>query len=110
MSDTKSFTRRRFMMATGSTLAVMGAQSAFAQRLRLDPNSFQPIPIAIPNFVPGSPADGQVGADVAGVITNNLKRSGLFAPIDQAAFIEKITNIDVAPQFQNWKSINAQAL
>jgi len=36
--------------------------------------------------------------------------SGLFAPIDQAAFIERITNIDTAPQFQSWKSINAQAL
>src|ERR1700751_593703 len=110
MSETNSFTRRRFMMATGSAFAMLGTQSAFAQRLRLDPNSFQPIPIAIPNFVPGSPADGQVGADVTGVITNNLKRSGLFAPIDQAAFIERITNIDVAPQFANWKTINAQDL
>ncbi len=44
------------------------------------------------------------------VITNNLKRSGLFAPIDQAAYIEKVINIDAAPQFQNWKTINAQAL
>ena len=44
------------------------------------------------------------------VITNNLKRSGLFAPIDQAAYIEKVVNIDAAPQFANWKTINAQAL
>ncbi|WP_024507353.1 Tol-Pal system beta propeller repeat protein TolB [Bradyrhizobium sp. ARR65] len=110
MNNPQSFTRRRFMMATGSAFAMLGARSAFAQRLQINPDNFQPIPIAIPNFVPGSPADGQVGADVTGVITNNLKRSGLFAPIDQAAFIEKITNIDVAPQFQNWKSINAQAL
>jgi TolB protein len=102
-------TRRRFMVATGS-LAALGAAPALAQRIRVDPNEFQPLPIAIPNFVPGSPADTQVGADVTGVITNNLKRSGLFAPIDQAAFIERITNIDVAPQFQNWKTINAQAL
>src|ERR1700716_20032 len=58
----------------------------------------------------GTPADGEVGAGVAQVITNNLKRSGLFAPIDQAAFIEKISNIDAAPQFQSWKTINAQAL
>jgi len=47
---------------------------------------------------------------VAQVITNNLKRCGLFAPIDPAAFIEKINDIDKAPQFQNWKTINAQAL
>jgi TolB protein len=105
-----SLTRRRFMAATGSALAALGAGPALAQRIRVDPDSFQPLPIAIPNFVPGSPADAQVGADVAGVITNNLKRSGLFAPIDQAAFIERITNIDVAPQFQNWKTINAQDL
>ena len=113
MNEINSITRRRFMMATGSAIAMLGVQHALAQqppRLKLTPDEFQPIPIAIPNFVPGSPADGQVGADVTGVITNNLKRSGLFAPIDQAAFIEKITNIDVAPQFQNWKSINAQAL
>jgi TolB protein len=103
-------TRRRFMVATGSALAALGAAPALAQRIRIDPDSFQPLPIAIPNFVPGSPADAQVGADAAGVITNNLKRSGLFAPIDQAAFIERITNIDVAPQFQNWKTINAQDL
>ena len=44
------------------------------------------------------------------VITNNLKRSGLFAPIDPAAFIERVSNIDTAPQFQSWKTINAQAL
>ena len=36
---------------------------------------------------------------VTQVITNNLKRSGLFAPIDQAAYIEKVVNIDAAPQF-----------
>ncbi|MGE5156974.1 MAG: Tol-Pal system beta propeller repeat protein TolB [Gemmatimonas sp.] len=110
MNKANSITRRHFMMAAGSTAAMLGSQSAFAQRLQVNPENFQPIPIAIPNFLPGSPSDAQVGADVTGVITNNLKRSGLFAPIDQAAFIEKITNIDVAPQFQNWKSINAQAL
>ncbi|MGA2056420.1 MAG: Tol-Pal system beta propeller repeat protein TolB [Bradyrhizobium sp.] len=112
MNEVRSLTRRRFMMATGSTLAALGAGPAFAQqpRLRLDPNEFQPMPIAIPNFAGGTPSDGDVGVGVAQVITNNLKRSGLFAPIDQAAYIDRIVNFDVAPQFNNWKSINAQAL
>jgi TolB protein len=79
-------------------------------RFTVTEGNVAPLPIAIPNFVAGSPADGEVGAGVAQVITNNLKRSGLFAPIDQAAFIEKIANIDAAPQFQSWKTINAQAL
>src|SRR6201996_6405997 len=111
MSKVPFLTRRRFMIATGSTAAVLGASSAWGQgRLRIDPDNFQPLPIAIPAFVPGTPADGQAGADIAGVITNNLKRSGLFAPIDPAAFIERITNIDVPPQFQSWKQVGAQDL
>src|SRR5690606_14077072 len=72
--------------------------------------NFQPIPIAIPNFISGGGADAEVGANVAGVITADLLRSGLFAPIGQAAFIEKISNIDVAPQFQSWRSLRPQAL
>ncbi len=86
--------------------SLAGAQT----KLQVTEGNVAPLPIAIPNFVAGSPADGEVGVGVAQVITNNLKRSGLFAPIDQAAFIEKIVNIDTAPQFQNWKTINAQAL
>jgi len=108
--------RRAFTMA-GGALALSGMVGPTAllaqapqQRLEVVPGGTQAIPIAIPNFVAGSPADGEVSAGVAQVITNNLKRSGIFAPIDQAAFIEKISNIDVAPQFQNWKTINAQAL
>ena len=103
-------------MASLGVLSAGGARDAIAQqpqgpkRIIVPEGEFQPLPIAIPNFVPGTPSDGEVGANVTQVITNNLKRSGLFAPIDQAAFIERISNIDTAPQFQNWKTINAQAL
>ena len=54
--------------------------------------------------------DGELGRNITGVVTNNLRRSGLFAPIDQQAYIEKIVNIDAMPRFQDWKTINAQAL
>jgi TolB protein len=79
-------------------------------KLQVTEGNVAPLPIAIPNFVAGSPADGEAGVGVAQVITNNLKRSGLFAPIDQAAYIERISDIDKPPQFQSWKTINAQAL
>ncbi|MGZ3329028.1 MAG: Tol-Pal system protein TolB, partial [Xanthobacteraceae bacterium] len=93
--------------ATGLLLpSLAGAQT----KLQITEGNVAPLPIAIPDFVAGSPADAEVGTGVSQVITNNLRRSGLFAPIDQAAFIEKITNIDTAPQFQSWKTINAQAL
>ncbi|MGB6397191.1 MAG: Tol-Pal system beta propeller repeat protein TolB [Bradyrhizobium sp.] len=104
---------RRQLLIGGSaaTAGLLLPSLARAQtKLLIPEGNVAPLPIAIPNFVAGTPADGEVGAGVTGVITNNLKRSGLFAPIDPAAFIEKITDSDKPPQFQNWKAINAQAL
>src|SRR5258705_13241089 len=98
-------------MAALGALAGGPIRTTYAQKRVIIPEGdFAPLPIAIPNFVAGSPADGEVAAGVSQVITNNLKRSGLFAPIDPAAFIERITNVDAPPQFQNWKTLNAQAV
>jgi TolB protein len=105
--------RRQIISGMASTGLLMGGpiRNAFAQkRVVIPEGEFTPLPIAIPNFVAGTPGDAEVGAGVSQVITNNLKRSGLFAPIDQAAHVERITNIDTAPQFNSWKQINAQAL
>lgn len=105
-------TRRTMMQGAGAGLLMATPVSkALAQaRVTVTEGNFQPIPIAIPNFVAGTQGDGDVAAGIAQVITNNLKRSGLFAPIDQAAFIERISNIDVPPQFPSWRQISAQAL
>jgi len=98
-------------MASLGMLASTPIRQAFAQkRVQIPEGEFVPLPIAIPNFTPGTPSDGEVGVGVTQVITANLKRSGLFAPIDQAAYIEKTVNIDAAPQFANWRTIAAQAL
>src|SRR5882724_10496981 len=117
---TSPLSRRAFTLAGGvlalsgiirpASLAAQGGQAGGPARLEIIPGGTQAIPIAVTNFVAGSPADGEVAAGVSQVITNNLKRSGLFAPIDPAAFIERITNVDAPPQFQNWKTLNAQAV
>src|SRR6201989_2603819 len=102
---------RREALIGGAAAGLLLPRLSRAQtRLDVTPGNVAPLPIAIPNFIAGTPADGEVGVGVTQVITNNLKRSGLFAPIDQAAFIEKISNFDAAPQFASWKTINAQAL
>src|SRR6202171_2292977 len=107
---------RRAFTFTAGALAVSGMMrpgglaAQGQQRLEVVPGGTAAIPIAIPNFAAGTPSDGEAGVNVAQVITNNLRRSGLFAPIDQAAYIEKTINIDAAPQFQNWKTINAQRM
>lgn len=68
--------------------------------------TIEPLPIAITDFLSG---DG-LGAEVASVVAADLQRSGLFKPIGKEAFIEKISNPDVAPRFEDWRVINAQAL
>jgi TolB protein len=104
--------RREFLSGLASSgLVLGGAHRAFGQaRVPIIGGEVAPTPIAIPNFVAGTPADGEVGAGMAQVITNNLKRSGLFAPIDPAAFIERITDSDKPPQFANWKTLSAAAV
>lgn len=69
-----------------------------------------PLPVAIPDFI-GEPGVGaRAGADIARVVAANLDRSGLFSPIDQAAYIEEIENIDLRPRFSDWRVINASIL
>jgi len=68
------------------------------------------VPIAIPDFIGAQLQEPALGRSVSEIIASNLQRSGLFAPIDQAAYIEKISNIDAQPRFPDWRQINAQAL
>jgi TolB protein len=97
------------MLFLGVLAAILG-QAALAApasaQIQVDVNrgDVKPLPIAIPAF------NGERGADISQVITGNLERSGLFAPIPPAAFIDRNLDVNVQPQFQNWQSINAQAL
>jgi TolB protein len=68
-----------------------------------------PLPIAVTDFV-GQGEDAVLGQDIAAVIAADLERSGLFAPVDPRAFIQSAADIDVAPRFGDWRTINAQAL
>jgi len=107
-----TFTRRHALklaaFAGGLSLAARRARAVL--QLDVTPGNFQPLPIAIPDFLGGTPADNDTAVGVSQVITANLKRSGLFAPIDPAAFLEKIASVDAVPRFPDWRTINAQAL
>jgi TolB protein len=106
-------TRRRLLQTGAAASALAGLaphRAAAVVRLDVTQGNVQAMPIAIPDFLPGSAAEGDTPRNITQIITNNLKRSGLFAPIDQAAYIEKITNMDAVPRFADWRTINAQAL
>ncbi|MCO5064721.1 MAG: Tol-Pal system beta propeller repeat protein TolB [Rhizobiaceae bacterium] len=76
-------------------------------RVEIDVNKgvIEPLPIAVTDFL----GEG-LGVEISSIVAADLKRSGLFAPIDKAAFVEKISNPDAQPRFEDWKVINAQAL
>ncbi len=98
-------------LAAFAGASLPGSTPAWAA-LQVDVNqgNIQPLPIAIPDFVPGSANDAQTGANIAGVVRADLERSGLFRPLDQRGFTEHITNINTVPNFPSWRAINAQGL
>jgi len=102
--------RRQVIAGVAAAGALISGRRAFGQVIRPFIQEVAPLPIAIPNFAASTPADGEVGAGVAKVITSNLKRSGLFAPINPAAFIEKVISLDAPPQFASWKAVDAWGL
>lgn len=111
--DRCGLSRRRVLALGGvaaAGLALSPRDAAAVLRLDVTQGNVQPVPIAISDFIGGTGGDSESARNVSGVITANLKRSGLFLPIDHAAFLEQITNIDAVPRFQDWRTINAQGL
>jgi TolB protein len=106
-----SVTRRR-ALALGAAAGGLTLSPRYADAVRIDitEGNFQPLPIAIPNFFGGADSDNDTATGVTQIITANLKGSGLFLPIDPAAFLEKLAGVDNVPNFPNWRTINAQAL
>ncbi|WP_439271452.1 Tol-Pal system beta propeller repeat protein TolB [Pseudochrobactrum sp. HB0163] len=90
--------------AAVSSAAVLPARAVV--EVNINKGNVDPLPIALTDFLSGD----QLGTEITSIIAADLERSGLFAPIDKKAFIEKISNPDVAPRFEDWKVINAQAL
>jgi len=107
-----SMTRRRALTLGAIAGGLTAAPRYAAAVLRLDvtEGNFQPLPIAIPNFIGGATGDSETAQGVTQIITANLQRCGLFAPIDPTAYIETITSVDAVPRFPDWRTINAQAL
>ena len=106
--DTHWHAVAKICAAGGIILLALAPQPALAVlKIDVTRGTIQPLPIAIPPFLGG---DAKLGTEIAQVVTNDLKRSGLFQPIDPASFIEKISSVDQAPRFGDWRVINAQAL
>ncbi len=108
---------KRRLVVFGALIALLGgllwarAPAHAALRVDITSGQVQPMPIAIPAFAGAAGNEAQVGSSIAGVISADLASSGLFRPIDPRSFIENVSATSgAAPQFADWRQINAQAL
>jgi len=102
----------RIAMLMAAAVLIVGVAGRAMAQLRVDitQGTIQPMPIAIPPFVGAAGSVDELSQNVAQVVTADLKRSGLFAPVDPSAFIEPVVPPTVTPNFANWRPLNAQAL
>src|SRR6202158_6468630 len=104
MVDARSgflLTRRRTLAlgALAGALTFTARHAAAVVRLDITEGNFQPLPIAIPTFFGGADSDNDTAAGVTQIITANLKGSGLFLPIDPAAFFEELGSVEHVANF-----------
>src|SRR5690242_9531676 len=93
----------KWALAVVAVLVGLSSPATAALRVDVTQGTAQPLPIAIPDFVGGAPQQASPGANIAGVVRADLERSGLFRPLDPKSFIEQVTNINVQPNFANWR-------
>lgn len=84
----KIFSPIRLVLAVAALMSVFSAPAFARVEININKGNVEPLPIAITDFMS---SDG-IGAQVSAVIAADLQRSGLFAPVNKSAFIEKITS------------------
>jgi TolB protein len=88
--------------------AVLRAQTPL--RIEVTEGVIEPVPYAIPDFVPEGSGAQDYAVQVARVIANNLSGTGLLREIPATAHVGRITSFDSPVQFTDWRAINARAL
>ena len=80
--------------------------------LRIDVSGAQsdPLPFAMPNLIGNSWSSSDMGIQITEVVVADLERSGLFRYINPDAYIQRLTSVNVRPNFADWQAIQAQAL
>jgi TolB protein len=103
-------TYKTALIALFAAFALPFAGAAARVQIDITQGTVEPMPIAVPEFIPGAGAGAQVAKDITDVVKADLDRSGLFSIIDPRAYIENLASVNVRPRFPDWRLINAQVL
>jgi TolB protein len=114
-ADPSSPLSRCLGLSFALVLAMLGAlvtaePARAVVELNITQGTIQALPIAIPDFAGDGSVDAQAAREISDVVASDLRASGLFSPIDRAAFVEKGVGTDAVPRFEDWRVVNAQAL
>jgi TolB protein len=90
--------------------AVLGGTAQAELRIDITRGVVEPMPISVTEFVGIGTEEQQYGKNISSVVAADLERSGLFRPLDSAAFIQTGSSMGALPRFGDWRVINAQAL
>jgi TolB protein len=91
-------------------IAALPTAAHAAVEVDINKGVIAPLPIAIPAMSGADARAAAIGSDVSKVIAADLGRSGYFKPLDPASFIQQGLDVEVQPNFNDWRTINAQAL
>ncbi|MEI7606762.1 MAG: Tol-Pal system beta propeller repeat protein TolB [Rhodospirillaceae bacterium] len=93
-------------------LALIAAASPARAELHIEITRgvVEPMPIAVTPFHGAGGAEAQMGQSIAKVVSDDLERSGLFRPLDSAAFIQNPAALQALPRFADWRLLKTQAL
>lgn len=100
------------LTALAMALCAMAAPKASLAQLRIEITEgvIEPLPFAVPDFVPETGAAADYAANISRVVASDLAGTGLFREIPASAFISRVSSFDAPVAFPDWKAINAQAL
>lgn len=104
--------RRNFLIGGGAaiTLRPFAAYAQAPLRIEITEGVVEPMPFAIPVFVPDSPDAADLAGRITRVVAEDLVGTGLFREIPGSAHIGRVSIFEAPVQYADWRAINAQAL
>ncbi|MBL4768171.1 MAG: Tol-Pal system protein TolB [Rhodobacteraceae bacterium] len=79
-------------------------------RIEITEGVIEPMPFAVPDFVPDGAAAMDLSTKLSRVVASDLSGTGLFREVPGSAYISQVTDFSAPVKYSDWKAINAQAL
>jgi TolB protein len=108
----KKICRRQIVMhgAAVTAAALTTVLPNFATAYTDTARSAEPLVIAVPEILPGTPDEGEIARAMTQVVIGDLRQIGRFTLIDPTATAGKISNVDAVPDFAAWRALGVRAL